>query len=287
MRFLVLGASGQLGREFCDYLQQKHMDFKAYSSSALDITDAVKLDEEIAYQRPSVIINCAAFTQVDKAEDDQFTAFKINHIAVRNLARACKKYNTKLIHFSTDYVYPGMEDDRFHHAKGYKEDHRKDPLNAYGESKLLGENEILASGCDHIILRVSWLCGKYGKNFVKTMIDLGIKGTDLRVVNDQWGSPTFTSDLVRNTIRMIQEGVNGIFNYTSDGLITWYDLAREALSMASVETKIEGVPSEEYVTRAIRPKFSKLNTDKIKSLNEIRIPDWKDGLRQLIDELAI
>jgi len=287
MKFLVFGVgrSGQLGREFCDYLAAKHYDFKSYNSLNLDISDALKMEEVIANERPSVILNCAAYTNVDQAEDDHHMAFKINHIAVRDLAKLSRKYDVRLIHFSTDYVYPGMEEDRLLHSKGYKENHRTDPLNVYGESKLLGENEIIKSGCDHLIIRVSWLCGKYGKNFVKTMIDLGLQGRRLQVVNDQWGSPTFTKDLVQNTMILVNKGVSGIFNYTSDGLINWYELAKKSLELANVKTKIEGVPSEEYPTRAIRPRFSKLNTEKIKTINEIKIPDWKSGLKELIEDL--
>ncbi len=286
MHYLITGAGGQLGREFSDYLKRENYSFSAYNSEKLDITSKSDLEQVISYERPTHILNCAAYTNVDKAEDDQHLAFEVNHKAVRNLARLCKQYHAKLIHFSTDYVYPGLEDDRYLYKKGYDEDHRKDPVNAYGESKLLGENEILASGCEHLIFRVSWLCGKYGHNFVKTMLNLGFQGKHLRVVNDQWGSPTFANEVVSTTMHMLNLKQKGVYNFSSEGIITWFDLASEALNIAGVKTKIEGIPTEEYPTRAIRPKFSKLNTDKIGQVEGINIQDWKTGLKNLIHSIT-
>jgi dTDP-4-dehydrorhamnose reductase len=286
MHVIVLGSSGQLGREFCDYLESNNYSFSAFNSSKLDITSKSDLEQMISYERPTYIINCAAYTGVDKAEDDQHMAFQVNHVAVRNLARLCKQYHVKLVHFSTDYVYPGLEEDRFLYKEGYTEDHRKDPVNIYGESKLLGENEVIASGCDFLIFRFSWLCGKYGHNFVKTMLDLGMQGRHLRVVNDQWGSPTFANELVKATITMINQKQTGVYNFTSKGIISWFDLANQSLKIAGVHTKIEGIPTDEYPTRAIRPKFSKLNTDKISKVEGIQIQDWKTGLKNLIHSIT-
>lgn len=287
MKILVTGAGGQLGREWLDFLDKRGKDFIGFRSAQLDITNRDLLEEKIAYHRPGVLINCAAYTQVDNAEDDSIRAFSVNHEAVKHLSALCKKYSVKLVHFSTDYVFSGDIEDKKRFKNGYPEDHRKDPVNTYGESKLLGENEIKRSGCDYLILRISWLCGKYGKNFVKTMVTLAHQGKFLSVVDDQFGSPTFAHDLVNNTYTLLNQGQRGIYHYTSTGMLTWYQLAKKAIEIAGYKTSIKPVPTSEYPTRALRPAFSKLDTSKIASVHGVNLPSWEDGLKKLIEEFDI
>lgn len=285
MKFLVTGAGGQLGKEWADHLQLKGLNFSAYNSSDLDISDNTQLRTILEKENPEIVINCAAYTKVDDAEDNEELAFTINSESVKELALLCKEMNIRLVHFSTDYVFPGTSEDRKKFPSGYKEEHSVKPLNIYGQSKLDGENAIKSSGCDYLIIRVSWLCGRHGNNFVKTMLRLGKERDTLSVVNDQFGSPGFADNIVQNTLTLLKENRTGVFHLTSSGLINWYDLATEIFSQAGLEVKVVPVPSSEFPTKAKRPSFSKLNTDKIATIDGIKIEGWKEGLTKLIELL--
>lgn len=285
MKFLITGAGGQLGREWCETLRLKNLDFTACDSAELDITDPDRIRTVIKSVNPDVIINCAAYTDVEGAEDNPDKAFQVNRDAVRNLAAECKKNDTILVHFSTDYVFPGKFADMKHFPDGYPEEAETGPINLYGKSKLEGEIAIRESGADHLIIRVSWLCGKYGGNFVKTMFRLSEERENLKVVHDQYGSPTFVESVIRATHYLIDAEKRGTYHYTSKGIITWHEFATAIFEISDRKVAIQPVQSEEFNFKAERPAFSKLSTKKIESLNSELTINWKTGLQNLMNQL--
>ncbi|MBO6586105.1 MAG: dTDP-4-dehydrorhamnose reductase [Gracilimonas sp.] len=287
MRILITGGSGQLGREWVDYLNRKEVEFISLPSADLDITDHDDTNRVLSNLRPDLIINCAAYTKVDQAEDEPEKAHQVNREAVKNLADYCAKKNIKLVHFSTDYVFPGTEEDMQELPNGYTEDHPTNPVNAYGESKLAGEKAIRESGCDYLLIRVSWLCGKYGSNFVKTMLKLAEDRDELKVVNDQFGCPTFTKNVVENSWELIDQKEKGIFHLTSTGKITWYDFASEIFKQAGVRINLQPVDSSEFPTKAKRPAFSLLSTEKIANISGVSLIEWEEGLKLMLAELKV
>jgi dTDP-4-dehydrorhamnose reductase len=189
------------------------------------------------------------------------------------------------MHFSTDYVFPGTAEDMKRYANGYSEDHPVQPINVYGESKLEGEEAIRASGCDFVILRVSWLCGRYGHNFVKTMLKLGGERDELSVVNDQFGCPTFAQNVVENSWQLLEHNRSGTYHLSSIGKISWYHFAKEIFRQADIKVNLKQVPSSAFPTKAKRPAFSLLNTQKIATISGVTMIDWKEGLTNLLAEL--
>ncbi|MCW9705905.1 dTDP-4-dehydrorhamnose reductase [Fodinibius salsisoli] len=288
MKIVLLGASGQLGQEWQVFFNKQasadHL-LLPYTSSQLDITNEEELAHELEQQEADVVINCAAYTDVDGAEEHRDTALKVNAEAVASLAEICSDLDCMLIHYSTDYVFPGSLDDRDNLPGGYPEDYPTNAINYYGETKLKGEEGIRSSGCRHLIVRVSWLCGAYGANFVKTMLMLGRERDQLQVVNDQWGSPAFTENVVFNTWQLLEAGQSGTYHITSKGLITWYDFARATFEAASVNVEVQPVSSDQFPTAAKRPHFSKLNTNKVKAVAGTKVIDWKLGLKSMLEEL--
>lgn len=285
LTYLITGARGQLGSEWVRVLKKRDITYYAFGSKELDITDSDKIERLLSELNPDVIVNTAAYTKVDMAEDEPELANQINGKAVETLAVLANKYKSKLIHYSTDYVFPGNIEDKDKFPGGYPEDFQTNPINAYGISKLLGENAIKNKMTDYLIIRISWLCGFFGNNFIKTMMRLGKEKNELRVVNDQFGSPTYTKNVVLNTLTLIHEKQAGIFHLTSNGLLTWFDLTKEIMNQLNYKTKIIPVSSEEYPTKAKRPQFSKLSTRKIDNVAGINLIDWKTGLVGLLNEI--
>lgn len=285
MRYLVLGADGQLGKEWLEVLNRKNYEFWAYERNDLDITDFIKLKEHITTLKPDVIINCAAYTAVDKAEEEVLLANSINHIAVEFLADLSKQYNIKLVHYSTDYVFAGTLEDRKKYPSGYPETASTYPVNSYGLSKLKGEQAIKDSGCDYLILRLSWLCGSYGDNFVKTMIRLSKERDSLTVVNDQYGVPTFTLPAVLNSIALIEMNANGVYHIGSNGIISWFDFANKIFELSNLSINVTAILSATYKTSANRPYFSKLDTKKLEMELNTTSMQWEEGLSQLLKKL--
>ena len=286
MSFLITGGNGQLGREWIDYLSGKNIEFKATDLSELDITHAEQVTDFIRLHKPKVIINCAAYTQVDKAEDDKELAFLVNAEASKVLAKVCREEGIKLIHYSTDYVFPGNKEDSDLYPDGYPEEAETTPISVYGESKLRGEQEIKSSGCDFLICRISWLCGRYGNNFVKTMLKLAETKAELNVVNDQSGCPTYTAQVVEQTFTLLKNELSGVFHLGSEGIISWYDFAKEIFRQKGIHITVNPVDTGSYPTKAKRPAFSKLNTEKISKIDGIHITHWKDGLKALLTQLS-
>lgn len=289
MKIALLGASGQLGQEWQSVVANRYANdivLLPYTSSELDITQFDKVSGELHSKQPEIVINCAAYTDVDGAEDDREQSRRINAGAVANLAALSREIGFKLMHYSTDYVFPGNRKDRSELPDGYPEGHPTDPINWYGQTKWEGEQAIRKTAENYLIIRLSWLCGKFGSNFVKTMLRLGEERDKLQVVDDQWGSPTFTENVVNNSLRLLEAGSNGTFHVTSDGLITWYDFAQAIFDYENIDVSVEPVSSDAFPTKAERPHFSKLSTKKIEHIDGCQIINWKKGLQKLLKQLS-
>jgi len=285
MKLLVTGTGGQLGREWIHYLEQRKIDFTGYTSSGMDITQKANIDERLAADRPDVVINCAAYTRVDHAEEEPEKARSVNKYGAKILAECCRDHNIKLVHYSTDYVFPGYPSDRKLFPGGYPEEQPADPANVYGQSKWEGEQAVRQSGVDVLLIRVAWLCGPYGQNFVTKMLQKAKSHEVLNVVEDQWGSPTFTGNVVENTLLLLRRAATGTYHVNCNGVISWYDLAVEIFKQTNKNVSVRKVSSSEFATKAKRPSFSKLDTGKLQQLKGSRILHWKDGLKKLLEQL--
>lgn len=288
MKIALLGASGQLGQEWQTIIADRYADdilLLPYTSSQLDVTHYSEVSKELQDKQPEVVVNCAAYTDVDGAEEHKDQASLVNTEAVVNLADLSQEIGFKLIHYSTDYVFPGNKADRHDFPEGYPEDHSADPINWYGQTKWEGEEAIRKTAENYLIIRLSWLCGRFGQNFVKTMLNLGRERDELQVVNDQWGSPTFTENVVVNSLRLLKEESTGTFHVTSDGIITWYDFAQAIFASRDIDVFVEPVSSEAFPTKAERPHFSKLSIKKLKAVDRAEIIDWEEGLENLLMKL--
>lgn len=284
MKFLITGATGQLGREWIHFLQEKKLDFEAFSSNQLDITDSRTVNQKIDEVQPDVVINCAAYTNVDGAETESEKAFLVNETGLKHLVTACEETGAKLVHFSTDYVFSGSEDDQKKYPKGYPETAKTNPINIYGKSKKAGEEVLQNANCDWMLIRVSWLCGRFGNNFAKTMLRLGKERDDLSVVDDQIGCPSFAFDVVEKTVRLLEDEENGIFHISSEGMISWADFAEEIFKVAGLEVNLKRITSEEYPFTASRPMFTLLSKNKIRKLG-FQLLEWNAGVRQLLQQI--
>ena len=285
MKILVLGACGQLGRSLKDvaenYLQY---NFVYTDIDSLDITDYILVNDFVSKQKPNVIINCVAYTAVDKAESQQEQALLLNANVVENLAKIAKANNIFLVHVSTDYVFDGKG------YKPYNEDNFTAPASIYGKTKLLGEQAILNNPCHCAIVRTSWLYSEYGGNFVKTMLRLGKERQQLTIVDDQIGSPTYAPDLAEAIMQLVlqKELVKQmeIYHFSNEGVASWYDFAKTIMELGNCSCKVLPIPTEQYPTPAQRPFYSVLDKQKIKSRFSISIPYWKDSLKICMEKLS-
>jgi dTDP-4-dehydrorhamnose reductase len=283
MKILVTGAMGQLGREISKLADSSehtyiYTDVRAHEGVAeLDVTDAEAVNA--AVQGVDVIVNCAAYTDVNKAESDAEAAHKVNALAPAVLAEAAKAAGAMLIHVSTDYVFDGQAN------VPYTEDAARNPLGVYGRTKLEGENAIVASGCRHLIFRTSWLYSNTGKNFFLTMSELTASKPELKVVVDQIGTPTYAYDLAYLITYIIEENLldrNGVYNYSGEGVCSWYDFATEICSLMGHTCRIVPCRSEEYPTPAERPHYSVLDKSKVKRDFGIEVPYWRQSLAMAV-----
>ena len=284
MKILVTGANGMLAKEVKEKFE-KGNEIIATDVAELDITDEKAVMDYVMNVKPEYIINCAAYTAVDKAEDNYELADKINGDGPTNLAKAAKAAGAKLVHISTDYVFGGNLDI----SKDYKEDDAKAPVTAYGKTKLHGEKEIEKNMDEYYIFRTAWLYGIGGNNFVKTMTKLGSTRDEISVVSDQHGSPTYAKDLAEIIYQAIQKKIPyGIYNATNEGYTTWYDFTKEILEEQGIKCKVNPVTTEEYikmmnVVQAKRPFNSQMSKEKLKEQG-INVPNWKDGLKRYLEE---
>lgn len=277
IKILVTGANGQLGRSF----YKKHKSFTNYNflfkdRESLDISNSDSLVSLISFEKPDIIINCAAYTAVDRAESEPDKAYEINHLAVSDLTKICSEKSIKLIHFSTDFVFNGQS------SLPYKEEDNVDPIGIYASSKSNGEKAIIESeSLDFCIIRTSWVYSEFAKNFVKTMLDLFKQKSEINVINDQIGSPTYASDIVDATMYVIINNISGLVHYSNIGKISWYDFASTIRNLSGRKTTINSISTSQYPTPAKRPKYSVLDLSKSKNLG-LPIKHWKVSLKQCL-----
>ncbi len=249
-------------------------DLTLWDKDQVDITKRDDVMRKVSKLKPDIVINAAAYTAVDKAESEKDIAYKVNGCAVGFLSTICKEIDALFIHFSTDYVFDGES-----HI-GYKEDHSYNPINMYGKSKALGEKMILDIEPRYYLIRTSWLFGKYGKNFVETMIRLAEEGKDLKIVNDQFGSPTYAKDLAEKVKELIgSKKSSGIYHITNSDYCNWYEFALKIFELSGLKPNVKSVTSEEFVTPAKKPTYSMLVNTKLSSMRP-----WEDALKEYLIE---
>ncbi|MBQ7633655.1 MAG: dTDP-4-dehydrorhamnose reductase [Alphaproteobacteria bacterium] len=271
---LITGSKGQLGTELSKLLPEALQT----DVNELDITDEAAVKAYVKANDISTIINCAAYTAVDRAEEDETAAIKINIDGPRNLAKS----GAKLLHISTDYVFDG-----FGH-KPYRPEDVAHPLSVYGRTKLAGEQEVLQYAKEAVVIRTAWLYSPYGNNFVKTMRRLGVERESLNVVADQIGTPTYAVDLAETIVLIlpqINEENKGIYHFTNEGVCSWYDFARKIMELSELKCNVNPISSAEYPTKAFRPFYSVLDKSKIKQTFGVEIEHWEEGLKQCLKQL--
>jgi dTDP-4-dehydrorhamnose reductase len=282
MRILVTGAKGMLGADLVPVLEGEGHQVTATDIEELDITVPDRIKEVVRIARPEIIINCAAYTRVDKAEKEPDKAFLINGKGAENIALVCREFSVDLCHLSTDYVFDGEKE------KPYAPADRTGPINTYGASKLAGEDSIQRIWERSTIIRTSWLYGKYGKNFVLTILDLAKDQNEIRVVDDQIGSPTWTVSLARVLSKIIKTGKFGIYHVTdeTDGGISWHRFAEEIVKLANLDCRVIPVRSTEFPRMAKRPKNSVLDLTAAKRVLGTEILSWEKSLKVFLDYFA-
>lgn len=282
MKILVTGAYGQLGNALQRELAgDNNIEAIFTDADSLDITDPTALDRFFEDNPVEIVVNCAAYTAVDKAESDDLKAAAINTAAVGNLGQAASKHGIKVIHISTDYVFSGES------FRPYKENDEPYPQSIYGRTKLEGEG-LLTSFCkDTIIIRTAWLYSEFGNNFVKTMLRLSGERDEINVVSDQIGSPTYAGDLASaiHTIISNKNWQPGIYHFTNEGVASWYDFTKAIFEISEKNTRVNPIPTAQYPTPAKRPLYSVLSKNKIKQNYGITIPYWRDSLAECLKKL--
>lgn len=271
----IIGKNGMLGRELTQYCKRNNIAFNAFGHDEIDITNKLEVAKLDNYSL-DLIVNCSAYTNVDLAESDIELADQVNNVGVFNLAQYAKTRNIKLVHYSTDYVFSGNS------PTPYVEEDECAPQTVYGQTKRRGEQAIIESGCDYLIIRTSWLFGKYGNNFVNTMLKLSTKD-ELKVVCDQFGSPTYTCDLVSATLILVKEKKSGIYHIANAGSCSWYEFACTIMCSVDSTTSIISCSSSEYPSVAQRPQYSVLSTKKLSI--SYTMPSWQDALNKYINEV--
>lgn len=278
MRILVTGANGQLGSTFRAIASEyPNHDFHFFGSKELDITNSNSIKDAFDSVQPEIVVNCAAYTAVDQAEDEPEKAFAVNAEGVKNLVNACETSSIPLIHISTDYVFDGTN------HKPYVETDPVNPIGVYGKSKRAGEEAILKSDISALIIRTSWVYSEFGNNFVKTILRLGKERYELNVIFDQVGSPTNTYDLARAILVAIDQkdkwqGKQEIFHFSNEGLCSWYDFALTIFEIAGIECEVNPILTKGYPTKAERPHYSVLDKTAFKTYFTFQIPNWRESI---------
>lgn len=281
MRVLVTGIRGQLGHDVLKELKKRGHDAVGVNSEEMDITDADMVREVMLRERPEAVIHCAAYTAVDNAEDNVEICRKVNVDGTANIANVCRELDARMLYVSTDYVFPGDGE------RPWEPEDKANPLNVYGQTKYEGELAVQKCLEKYFIVRISWVFGVNGSNFVKTMLRLGKERGAVSVVNDQIGSPTYTYDLAILFADMIESDKYGIYHASGEGLCSWYEFAQEIFREAGMdEVKVTPVDSAAFPTKAKRPKNSRMNKDKLKANGFSLLPAWQDALRRYLLELS-
>ncbi|MFQ8688505.1 MAG: dTDP-4-dehydrorhamnose reductase [Blautia sp.] len=276
MRVLVTGVNGQLGHDVMNELAKRGYEGVGVDVAEMDITDAQAVDKVITGAGVDKVIHCAAYTAVDAAEDNVDVCRKVNAEGTENIAKVCKKLDLPMVYISTDYVFDGEG------TRPWEPDDQRDPLMVYGQTKYEGELAVEENLDKYFIVRIAWVFGVNGKNFIKTMLNLAENHDTISVVNDQVGSPTYTYDLARLLVDMIETEKYGRYHATNEGLCTWYEFAQEIFRQAQVQVKVVPVTSEEFPAKAKRPHNSRMNKDKLDEMGFERLPSWQDALSRYL-----
>lgn len=279
MKFFITGVNGQLGYDVKrELLERGYTDILAPTRVDLDITNEDAVKKMIREYRPSVIFHCAAYTAVDKAEEEQEKCYQVNVLGTKYLTEAAKEVGAKIIYISTDYVFDGTKEGF------YQVEDKVNPVNYYGKTKYLGENFIRAYD-NHIIVRISWVFGINGKNFIRTMLNLAESHKELNVVCDQIGSPTYTKDLAGLLVNMFLSNVKGLYHVTNEGYCSWYEFAEFIFKESRKKVKVHPILTKDYKTIAKRPLNSKLSKESLDDIGMKRLPEWQDAVKRYIREL--
>jgi len=279
MKILVTGITGQLGYDVVKELNKRHIECIGVGRKEFDITDANATRTFIVNYHPDVVIHCSAYTAVDKAEDEPELCHAVNVNGTENIAKACKEIDAKMVYISTDYVFPGTGD------KFYEVDDTTGTTNVYGKTKLLGEKAVQDTLKKYFIVRISWVFGKNGKNFIKTMLRLGREKQELTVVADQIGSPTYTADLAPFLCDLVETDKYGTYHATNEGICSWADFAVEIMAQAGLHCVIKPIPSSAYPTKATRPLNSRMSKEKLVQNGFHKLPVWQDALNRYLKEI--
>lgn len=279
MKVLVTGTKGQLGYDVVNELEKRGHTAVAVDIEEMDITDAVSVERVITEAEVEAVIHCAAYTAVDAAEDNVEICRRVNAEGTENIAKVCKKLDLKMIYISTDYVFDGEGE------RPWEPDDERHPLNVYGQTKYEGELAVEKYLEKYFIVRIAWVFGVNGKNFIKTMLKLSETHEELNVVDDQVGSPTYTYDLAVLLVDMVESDKYGRYHATNEGLCTWYEFAKEIFRQASVEVKVNPVTSDMFPAKAKRPKNSRMSKEKLDANGLHRLPTWQDALERYLSEI--
>lgn len=280
MKVLVTGVKGQLGYDVANELEKRGHEAVGTDVEEMDITDAAKVREILTEENPDAVIHCAAYTAVDAAEENVELCRRINAEGTENIARVCSELNCKLLYVSTDYVFNGEGE------RPWEPDDEREPLNVYGQTKCEGELAVEKYVEKFFIVRIAWVFGVNGKNFIKTMLRLGKDHDELTVVADQIGSPTYTYDLSRLLVDMIESDKYGRYHATNEGLCSWYEFAVEIFRQAGMDVHVRPVTSEEYPAKAKRPHNSRMDKSKLEENGFERLPAWKDALSRYLNVIG-
>lgn len=279
MKVLVTGVKGQLGYDVVNELTKRGHIAIGTDIEEMDITDADSVDKVIKESAPDAVIHCAAYTAVDAAEDNVDLCRKINADGTQNIANVCKELDIKMIYISTDYVFDGEGE------RPWEPDDERTPLNVYGQTKYEGELAVQNTLDKYFIVRIAWVFGVNGKNFVKTMLNFGKTRDSLTVVNDQFGSPTYTYDLARLLVDMVETDKYGIYHATNEGICTWYEFACEIFKQAGMNVKVSPVLAAEYPAKAKRPSNSRMSKEKLTANGFEKLPTWQNALERYLKEI--
>lgn len=279
MKVLVTGTKGQLGYDVVNELEKRGHTAVAVDIEEMDITDAVSVERVITEAEVEAVIHCAAYTAVDAAEDNVEICRRVNAEGTKNIAKVCKKLDLKMIYISTDYVFDGEGE------RPWEPDDERHPLNVYGQTKYEGELAVEKYLEKYFIVRIAWVFGVNGKNFIKTMLKLSETHEELNVVDDQVGSPTYTYDLAILLVDMVESDKYGRYHATNEGLCTWYEFAKEIFRQAGVEVKVNPVTSDMFPAKAKRPKNSRMSKEKLDANGFHRLPTWQDALERYLSEI--
>lgn len=279
MKILVTGVKGQLGYDVVKELTKRGLEAVGVDIEEMDITDAESVNRVISQATPDAVIHCAAYTAVDAAEENEAVCRRVNADGTRNIAAVCRKLDIKMLYISTDYVFDGEGERPWEPAD------ERSPKSVYGQTKYEGELAVQELLDKYFIIRIAWVFGINGKNFVKTMLQLSENHDTLRVVNDQFGSPTYTYDLARLLVDMVLTEKYGIYHATNEGFCSWYDFASAIFEEAGIDMKVLPVSTEEYGAKANRPANSRMSKEKLTEAGFERLPDWRDALKRYIREL--